>query len=540
MTSSVVGRETGALRRFLGSDSVGDLAAVVGLFGVFLILDRLTRQLTTLSDHSLHQPVLSLSAFWQRPFLASALIVSVAVGLRVSGQRVLSNWAVLDNGKNLQLLAAPLIVYLAWQNSLYSYNFVLGQTHLADRIVVVVLAILALARPAFLLPFAMQTRLVVGQFDFPFGTKATANISGLLILSLLAIGAGHLVYVATGRADTSAVLLLLSAAVASHFYLPGKSKLALDWLELNDISDLPLSSYTAGWQGHGDGDWSRSMSSLAQAGGKFVLGATMVLELGALLAITGYRLMRVWLPLAIIFHVTVFAMTGFWFLPWILLEFGLLLLFIRPSLKPWLSQNSTPARALFTFLSVLLAGSTLFQPQGLAWIDAPVSYGYRIEGVGQGGTRYSITPTDLGYLGQELTFFRLRLTEDDPLSGGYGALPDGSNLAELTQLRSFADLDQMRASNASPSSAVTREKSIAFLKAFLDHANQTERRPRPWFSPFPYFWASGPESRFTFTEPLVRLEVTVLTSIHQDGNPEFREQIVLILQVQEDGIITIE
>ena len=446
----------------------------------------------------------------------------------------------LDHGKELRLVAAPLIVYLTWQSSLYSHNFVLGQAHLTDRLVIVALAILVLARPAFLLPFTIQTRLIVSQFEFPFGTKATANITGLLILALLALAAGHLLYVATGRTDSSAVLLLLSAAVASHFYLPGKSKIALDWLELNDISDLPMSSYTAGWQGHGDGDWSRSASSLTQAGGKVVLGATLVLELGALLAVTGYRLMRIWLPLTILFHVTVFAMTGFWFLSWILLELGLLLLFIRPSLKPWLRQNSTPARGLFAFFSVLLAGSTLFHPQGLAWIDAPISYGYRIEGIGQTGTRYSITPANFGYLGQELTFFRLRLTEDDPLSGGYGALPNGSELDELQQIESFADLDRVRTNNPSLSSEATREKSVAFLEAFLVHANKGERPLLAGLSPLPYFWASGPGEQFTFEEPLTRLEVTMLTSIHHGGSPTYRQQLVLILQVHEDGTITIE
>jgi hypothetical protein len=250
--------------------------------------------------------------------------------------------------------------------------------------------------------------------------------------------------------------------------------------------------------------------------------------------------MRVWLPLAIIFHVTVFALTGFWFLSWILLEFGLLLLFVRPSLKPWLHQNLTPARRIFALLSVLLTGSTLFHPQGLAWIDAPVSYGYRLEGTGQSGTRYSISPSDLGYLGQELTFFRLRFAEDNPLSGGYGALPNGSGLAELQEIQSFADLDRVRSDNPSLSPEATRQQSIAFLEAFLVYANKGDRPLLADLSPFPYFWASGPEPGFTFHEPLMRQEVTMLTSIHHDGDPELRQQIVLILQVKEDGTITIE
>ncbi len=540
MTNDVAGRKSRAVRRLLGSDSPGDLAAVVGLFAVFLVLDRLTKQLASLSEFSLRQPVLSVSAFQQRPLLVGGLLVCGAIGLHVGWQRVMTSWIVLDHGKELRLLTAPLIVYLAWQSSLYSYNFVLGQTHLIDRVMIVLLAVLALARPAFLLPFIVQTRLIVGQFDFPFGTRATSNISGLLILALLALSAGHVLHMATGRVSTSAIVLLLSAAISSHFYLPGKSKIALDWLGLSDISDLPLSSYTAGWQGHSDGSWSRSMSELTQAGGKVVLGATLLLELGALPAVVNYRLLRIWLPLAISFHIVVFAMTGFWFLPWILLELGLLLLLVRPPLRQWLSQNNTPARGLFAFLSVFLAGSTLFHPQGLAWIDAPVSYGYRIEGVGENGQRYSVNPDSFGYLGQELTFFRLRMTPEDPLSGGYGALPDGSELASLQQIQSFADLDRLQADNVNPSSAATRERSIAFLESFLAYANRGEQPFPSGLSPLPYFWASGPEQSYSFGEPLSRLEVTILTSIHHGGDPEFRRQLVLVLQMQEDGTITIE
>ena len=86
---------------------------------------------------------------------------------------------------------------LAWQSALYDYNWLADRTHGFDRALVVVLAVAAIVRPAFLVPFVIVVRVVNEQFLFPFGTTAARNVDDLLLMALLVIAATHLLFVVT-------------------------------------------------------------------------------------------------------------------------------------------------------------------------------------------------------------------------------------------------------------------------------------------------------------------------------------------------------
>ncbi len=351
----------------MGSMDLTDLVPVGAFFVLFGIVDRLTGALAGLTADDVQRWSLAIAAVqrravWWIGLLAVAALAATSADIR---RRATGRWSELEHGAVLRLLAAPMILFLAWQGSLQPFNVYADQLHLLDRGLVVALAAASLWRPVLLVPFALQFRLVSTHTEFPLHTTAWHNISELPVIVLLLIAAGHLLFVLTGRRATSVVVLGIGAALASHFFVPGKGKLLLGWLTANDVANLPLAAYTTGWLGHTDGSMAADMASVFDRFGPFVKVATLVLELGAVLAVARRQLLQPWLVGAIAFHVVTFLTTGFFFVGWILAEVGLLVILSRRDLRAWVDENATWPRAAVAVVAVL-AAPVVFHPPGLA------------------------------------------------------------------------------------------------------------------------------------------------------------------------------
>lgn len=516
----------------LGSDTPRDLALVLALFSTYLLLDRLIQALVVIEQDDLDRPVLLLAAFSNRWWLILPIII-VAIGL-VAGwrQRVLIRWDAVEHGSVLRLLALPLILFLMWKGSLYPYNFVADQAHAIDRLLVVALGLLALSRPILLLPFLFHFRIVNEQTLFPFGTSAPKNTDEFLVVSLLGIAAAYLLAAVVPRIKTSGAVLLLQTVVAAHFYIPGKGKLAIDWATATDLANLPLGSHTAGWLGNTEGGWARGLSGGFETFGPAIIVSTLVLELGALVVVASPRLLRWWLVGWVAFHGFTFATTGFFFLPWIALEVALLILLFRPRFRDWVTENATPARGAIAVLAVFGA-PVLFHPPGLAWLDAPISYGYEMEAVGESGVAYHVPAAAFAPLDHELTFSRLQLGPTVPLSGGYGSVVNEADMDRLSTAATFDDVARLEASQ--PETTLV-EESQDFLLAFFDRSN--EQRRFGWLyrlGPPSYYWTQADSPDFAFDEPLVALDVYHVTSLHNDRSPLTRRELVLRIEQGTEG-----
>ncbi len=535
------------IRRILGSDDPVDFVFVVAFFVLYLVVDRATGLLSELGPPDVSDWSLVAAAVERRDLWWAGLAVIVGIALFASGalrERALAPWSALDHGAALRLLAAPLLVVLAWSGTLYPYNSWAGQLHLLDRGLVAILALAVLWRPLFLIPFALQFRIVAAQTVIPFGTRSAENIGEVPVIVLLLIGTGHLLFVLTGRRATSAVLLAVGAALAAHFYIPGKGKLLMGWLGENDIANLAMSAYTAGWLGDTDGSVAATTASLFDRYAPVVMVATLVLEVGSLVAAAHRRLLRPWLIGWIAFHVVTFVTTGFFFISWILAEVGLLIILSRRELRAWVDENATWARAAVAVAAV--AGApVLFHPPGLAWFDAPVSYGYRLEVTGVSGATYSLPASALAPLDQEVMFKRLQFDGPGHLSGPYGALESAERLDELENVESLSDLQALEAEQP-PTDPALRATTIDLLTRFMrashdDDVLTTTRWLHRLNTP-PLYWSSSPADRYRFTEPIVELDVTLITSVHTASNREAgtvlrRTDPLVTLTFGSDGMI---
>lgn len=518
-------------RRLLGADRPGDLAAVVVLVVTYAVIERWTRAIAVINVADLRRFSLVAAAVAGRWWVAVAAAMSAAAASAVHPARVLIAWSGLEHGRALRWLAGSLIVILAWSSALYDYNWLADRTHGFDRALVVVFAAAAIARPAFLIPFVIVVRVVNEQFVFPFGTTAARNVDDLLLMALLIIAAAHLLFVVAGRNRTAPVVLLITAALAAHFFIPGKGKLSIGWVSAGDLANLPLSSYTAGWLGHTTGRWAELLAGFYERFRLPVMTATLLLEVGAIVAVVHPRLTRLWLPGLVGFHLMTFATTGFWFGPWIALEVALLVILSRPSLRSWVMENATPARGVLA-VACVAAAPILFHPPGLAWLDAPLSSGYEIDAIGVSGAEYHVPASAFAPLSHHVAFDRLQLGPTVAATGAYGAV---TTTAHLAALKDITDVDQLKAFEATLAPPTGVAQSQQFLMTFLEYADRDH--PMSWFGlAVPeHFWTSRPEPSYHFQEPLRELAVFRVRSIHHGGAPVRERQHVLTLTMDDSG-----
>ncbi len=502
----------------------------------YVVLDRATRMFARLSDADIARPVLFISALRARPVLVVAVVV-VGVGALVALPRLRAGWDSFEHGRALRWFALPVVVLLVWSNSMYGYNFLAGHWHLLDRVAVVALAAAAWRWPIVLVPLAVQFRIVTHQFDHGFSTTAGQNIDELLVMALLCIAAVVIMGVLLGIDDSAWVLVLLMALVASHFFLPGRSKLPLDWATTNDLSHFPVSAYTAGWRGAGDGTWARRVSDLVETFSVPLRLGGLVLELGALIAVAHVRLFRLWVPGWVLFHLSVLVFTGFWFGSWITVEVGLLVLLLVPSLRYWSTRHANVSIGALAVLLVIV-GSHVFQPPRLAWLDGPVSYGLEVTATGDSGTVYRVPPSAFAPLDQEIAFVRLTLAGTREAAAAYGAISTKQELAALEELRSIDDLAAYE-QTLGPTFAAPGSNAERFFTAWLDHANT--RSVDPWYlvGPLQHFRSTAPGPVYDGQEHLVSIMVTRVAALDLGDTVEYRRDEVLEVDVDANGIANV-
>jgi hypothetical protein len=520
--------------RVLGRDTPLEAAHVLVLFVVVVALHRVTDAAADYPRGGMDAPVLLVSAIRHAPVAWFLLAAVTAVGVVWRRQRLWIRWRDLDHGQALRLACAPFLAALVWIAALYPENYLAGRWHALDRLLVVALAVMSLCRPVFVLAFAVQVSVVLHQFSAAIGSQAGTNIDGLLVTLLLPVVAVVVLHAATAYRATAAVLLAWATILAAHFFVPGREKLALDWYSSDRIGNFPLSAYAAGWLGDGSGSWSRFLADSLESIAPVVRVGTLVVEIGAVLAVAHVVLTRVWLPLAVLFHAAVFAMTGFWLAPWALAEVVLFVVLVLPALRGWVVQNATMARGAFAVVFVALAGASAYQPPRLAWLDGPVAYGYALEAVGVSGRSYHVPLGVAAPFEEALAFLRLPLAPTPEATAAYGAVSTKEELAVLAGIESFDELEVYERS-LGPSPASPGSWGEQFVVALLEHINRDG--DGPWFlrSPPPHFWTGRPAPTYDHQEPLARLTVVRVTAIHGEERELVRREVVLTVAADRSG-----
>jgi hypothetical protein len=519
----------------MAHDEPADLFLVVGVVAAYVVLDVLTRWAAGIDAVDVFEPLLVWRMVISNPIPIVLLIAAIAGVQRFGRGALLADWTAVDHGVVLRWVATPIVVISTWVGATYEFNFFVDQWHAADRFLLVALAVGAWFRPIVLVAFVLQARLIAEQFAVPFGALASQNISELLMICLLVIVAMYAVAAVVGTTESSGVMLVLATVVATHFFLPGfaKLRLGIDWFTDNEIGNFAWNSYVAGWMGGGDGGWARSVSSVARTLRLPIALGTVLIEVGAIVAVLHRRLLRWWLPAWVVFHLSIFVMSGFLLLEWIVVEVVLFVVLTRRSLVDWLSRNDTPARALLAVGLVVVAGPIIYHPPTLAWFDSRVSYAYEIEAVGESGAAYHVSLSEMAPYQQDFGFVFAQFRERPELVRGYGAIGDVWLFEQLQAVEDFDDIDALEAID-DPTSEFTRDQSEQMVLRWFDHANA--HGDPSWFplgAPAKY-WVGRPDDVFDFGERLQSVEVVSVRSIIADDADDVRRDRSTVLSVVAD------
>ncbi len=520
-------------RRLLGDDRPRDLVRVVALVLGFAVLDRLLAASSRLGGDDGERPVLAVAAVARNWAPTAVVLVAVGAAAMLGRSRTRLGWKAMDHGDVWRWLIVPWVVTATWYWTTYDFNFMLGRWHAIDRALIVALAIAAIVHPLFIVAFAWQANVVASQMALTSGGTPTLGVDHLLMTAILVIAATFLLVLVTDDDDTSPGLLLLATAVAAHFFVPGRAKIALDWLSTTDLHHFAYSSYTAGWRADGDGSWAESMASLTRTFRWPALIGTVVLEVGAVVAVTRRALLRWWLPGWILLHVSILLVSGFWLFPWLIVEIGLLNALWRRGLTTWMSRNDTIARGALAAAIVML-GSAVFSPPRLAWLDSPLSYGYEVDAVGVSGTVYHVPSDRFGLAQQDLAFLFARFTDRPPAVAGYGATAGADFYARLGKITDFRGLRELERT-FQPVTEAERAASERLITSWLDRVN--DAGGDPWFliEPPSRYWVDRPTPTFDGEEPLSSVEVILVRSLHDDEGQRFDRETVLRVEVGDDG-----
>jgi hypothetical protein len=518
-------------RRFAGADSLLDLIRFGLVLPIYVVVDQATQQMASLTATEVANPVLAVTAARANP-LFFALLTGLLTVVAVAGRgRLHMGWADLDNGAVLRLFVAPIVFLHTWRAITLDVDFITGQWHTIDRLLLLGLAIALLRWPILLIPWILEARLLNVPLEAVSGALSSQNIDELLIVVLIAVSAAFILAAASGVTSAGPALALASAAVANHFFVAGFAKLRLGWFGQNQIADLPMGTYSNGWRAAGDGTWSQRTAAVFEPLNLPIRLITLAIEFGAIFAIVHYRLFRVWVLATPLFHAAIFVATGFWFGEWIVVELGVFWLYSTERFASTVRENATIARRLFCIVVVALPSFFVFHPPPLAWLDSPVSHGYRIEATNAKGQPVHVNLSAFAPFEQDLFF---RYLDPDKIYG-HDVLYNRDVFENLGTVRDFDDLEAIEAANV-PSTEANAEATEAFFISFIEFTNNPIERP--WFliQPPPRFSTSRADPVMnTATTPLSEVRLVRVTRIHDQPDLGLREEQLLIVGLDTDG-----
>jgi len=492
------------------------IAGVVPLVALFVWLERWLLAACRLPAASYFEPSIAVACvrvLARRPgpwFVLAALLALVLL----RGRLLWRGWGELESGRALQLLIGALTVVFAWTFSTYDVNLYFDRAHVADRLLLIVLAGLTCWRPVFLLFFLPLLLAVIWQFDQPLGNYSfTDKLAPLRVLLLFL--ASFLWQAATGGRRSQAFLFTAGCLVAAHYWIPGLEKLQLGWLAHGQLHQLTLASWANGWLVSLDAAQITRLAHAIARSEPLAMGFTLVAEAGAVFFFWRRGVALALLAAWVLLHAGIFAVSGICFWKWAILDVGL---FALLSVLPRESASELFGTGPLLLSLVLIGGAMHWcPPVRLGWFDTRLAYTYRYSVIGPSGVAYAIAPSffapyDLRFSQNRFDF----LTARPALVSTYGMTQDPGIAAALLPVRTLAEVEQLEARlgtlRRDPKQA---ERFDVFMQRFFSAWNRRGAKREAhgfWRAPL-HIRTSAREPAYAGQEPVARLLVDRVTTL---------------------------
>ena len=484
--------------------------------GTFILVDSFLRRAGDLPAESYARSSLVAGLVDHLGLPLVVLLIAAAAGLLRWG-RLGDRWDQIDQGPTLRVFVTLLAALMAWAFTTLEFNYYFGQGYDRDRLLILVLLLLLWFRPFFIYPFLLLTFAVMFQLGEPPLSGGAFFAHSLQILHVLGLfGAVFLLHALTGSRKTDMFFFLTCCLVAGAYWVPGLGKLRLGWILHGDLHLMPLAAYAHGWlsflepatvvrlgRGLAWVDWPLRL---------FVF----VVELGCLVFLWRRAISAFLLAGVILFHLGTFALYGYLFWAWLVLDSGLLVLLLRDRKGDTLNLYGRTQLVV----SVLLIASASYwvHPARLAWFDTRLSYTYRFQVIGVSGTQYTLPPrffepygdtftmSNFGYLSpnHRMLVYPYATTSDRTLAARLRSTTTAAGVFALEEEIGGDWYDERRA-----------EQLYDFLTRYITHWNAGKHGGldlHRWRSP-PHFWSFPRGNAFEGQEKISELVVTEVTTL---------------------------
>ena len=461
----------------------------VALLTAFSFIEPLYYRCSTLPDHIYFGSVVAASALRTTyGLVAMALGVCALWGTWRLGWR--EEFEEHGIAYTFRWIVCSSCVCLAWAFSTHSYNFVYGEYHLVDRLLLITLSIAVCFRPAFLPLFAIGISIAIGQFDDPLSYSWTDKMP---VVQTIYLGAFfQIVRAFDRRIDTSAISFATLTLWSAFYFATGLAKLRLNWLMANPAGNIVCGAAVQnGWLSMLEWQQITNIATMATRFGfplKIVVVAT---ELGAAMLLFNRRMTVAIFSSAILMHVGIFAISGICFWKWALIDLVWIFTLVRFAPESMFGLRAGLMGLLGAFVFISCSSRDVW----LGWLDSPVAYRFEICGFDHENNQYTILPENLAPYDLPFAQGRLYFLTDTPqVVDCLGAVTTDASLANTERYcNGTISLDKLRELEGTNREDNWAESKLEiFLKQYIEAHNDGKTSPRKWFSPPHHIWASLP------------------------------------------------
>ena len=491
---------------------------VAALLATYLLVDSFVRRAASLSPEHYAQANLSVALLQRLGWgWTTGLALAGAALARYGG--LLCRWDELAPGRATRYFVVFLALLLVWPMSTLGYNYFYDQAYAIDRLLLCLLLVALWFRPVFIYPLALMLMAMMWQIREPLlgGTVLAHKFQVLHVLNLF--GGALLAHAVSGRRRLDDFFFLCCCFAGAAYWEPALAKLEIGWLSYGHLYRMPLAAHAHGWLSFVDAativSFAQAISWLDLPMGIFVLAA----EGGCLLLMWRRGVSIGLLSAVIVFHFGVFALYGFLFWTWILLDVALLAILIRDDRTQGLQIYTRP----HLVLSIVLIGSAglWYKPPHLGWFDTRLSYTYRLDAIGDSGRRYSLPPRFFEPYGDVFTMasFGYLVPDRGVLVGPYGvtldrAIADGLNAARTAD--EVFTLEQRLAPERHKPERSQRFYEFVTTYAANRNARGAQATWTRYLEPPRQFWSQPRGQPYRDQEPIRQVAVREVTTLYDD------------------------
>ncbi len=482
-----------------------------------------------------HEPSILL-AFFQQSFTTFRIVflipfVLLLIGFRV---RLWTKWTVFSHFKALRFLVITASFLLAWTYSTYDFNLYFNQSHLSDRLLLLLFIPLIWWRPIFTLLFLPFVHIMIHQFTAISGF--TWSIPYMPIHVLMSFAAYFLFYILTKTHHIKDVFFIISCIFIAQYWHSGSMKLLSGWLLNEHIYNLLPATYPNGWLSFMPVEFIEHSTAILAIINTPLKIIVVVVEFGCIFFLLNHKLARLFLLGFICFHIGVFLTSGICFWVWTLMDIAfLILLFRKEGFSNLFVFNKW--QILFSFL-LIISNKYWGNAPSLYWHSVPMTYTYIIEAEAVDGQTYRLPPNFFAPFDYQFTLTSFSYLNPNTIL----PITWGASNADLSKtLQATSSVEEIIATEKTKGrvyfNKIASERFSLFIKNYIKHWNSrlTKITPLSIIQSPRHLW-TFPKMPFSeVPQNIKKVSIFELGTTYQNGKyVEFRKRFIQTILINNN------